>query len=125
MTVSGDERSLRYAFSVVTGKGVCSSDSAVARLSRYAHMSGTEVQGGERGQSVLPVQKMIIGPLQRQMGYDSFSFTFAEMESFAAFLRANGASCSVVSYGAADDFPELEIRFDGVLLDKLGVTAGE
>lgn len=122
LIVIGDERSLRYAFSIVTGKGLCSSDEAVAKLSRYAHMSGSDIYGGERGRSILPVQRMILGPSKSQVNYDTFTFTYGDMEAFLAFLRNNGATCTVATYGTADDFPEVNISFDDALLDKLGVS---
>ncbi len=123
LLVYGDERSLRYAFNLVMTKGSCSNDPAVARLSRVAHMSGSEVFGGERGRSTLPVQRMIVGPLKSQTNYDTFSLTFDEMEAFAKFLKDNGATCKVTTYGTANDFPELQIDFDDALLDKKGLTA--
>ena len=123
LTVYGDERSLRYAFNLVTPKGACSANPAVERLSRYAHMSGSEVYGGERGRATLPVQRMNVGPLKSQTNYDAFSFTYEEMEAFKAFLEENGAVCRVRTYGTANDFPELEIDFSDALLDTKGLTA--
>ena len=123
LTVLGDERSLRYAFSLITTKGLGSSDTAVAKLSRYAHLSGSEVCGGELGRSTLPVQRIILGPLKSQVSYDTFSFTFGELESLTSFLEANGATCVVTTYGTANDFPEVEVTFDSSLLDRLGVLA--
>lgn len=123
LTVRGDERSLRYAFILVTNKGVCSDDPAVARLSKYASMSGREVEGGERGRATLPVQRMIVGPLKSSLEYDTFDFSYDDMRAFKAFLEANGAACKVKTYGTADEFPELSIGFDEELLDKMGLSA--
>ena len=123
LTVYGDERSLRYAFNLVITKGACSANPAVLKFARFAHMAGSEVYGGERGRSTLPVQRMNVGPLKSQTNYDTFSFTFEEMEAFVGFLKENGASCRIRTYGTANDFPELEIDFDDALLDKKGLTA--